>query len=112
MATCFFFSSIRRHTSCLSDWSSDVCSSDLPIRRAVDVELDAGTLPGTASFALVATSGMSKIGRASCRERVCFPLTAAKENKYLNAKGALTYTDIDGDPVVYGNLPQREIATQ
>src|ERR1035438_7290971 len=24
-----FFSSRRRHTSCLSDWSSDVCSSDL-----------------------------------------------------------------------------------
>src|SRR5947199_1049575 len=25
----YFFSSIRRHTRCLSDWSSDVCSSDL-----------------------------------------------------------------------------------
>src|SRR5258705_5924243 len=25
----FFTSSRRRHTSCLSDWSSDVCSSDL-----------------------------------------------------------------------------------
>src|SRR5205814_7861619 len=25
----FFFSSTRRHTRCLSDWSSDVCSSDL-----------------------------------------------------------------------------------
>src|SRR5215831_4078228 len=25
----FFFSSSRRHTRCLSDWSSDVCSSDL-----------------------------------------------------------------------------------
>src|SRR5205814_4107231 len=28
--TSFFFSSRRRHTRCLSDWSSDVCSSDLP----------------------------------------------------------------------------------
>src|SRR5471030_2399835 len=27
----FFFSSRRRHTSCLSDWSSDVCSSDLDV---------------------------------------------------------------------------------
>src|SRR5262245_38531954 len=27
----FFFSSRRRHTRCLSDWSSDVCSSDLTI---------------------------------------------------------------------------------
>src|SRR5438045_6132024 len=29
MIFCFFFSSRRRHTRCLSDWSSDVCSSDL-----------------------------------------------------------------------------------
>src|SRR5215212_11645538 len=27
----FFFSSRRRHTRCLSDWSSDVCSSDLSL---------------------------------------------------------------------------------
>src|SRR5205814_6149240 len=26
-----FFSSRRRHTRCLSDWSSDVCSSDLGV---------------------------------------------------------------------------------
>src|SRR5262245_64906683 len=30
----FFFSSRRRHTRCLSDWSSDVCSSDLPQRAS------------------------------------------------------------------------------
>src|SRR5262245_38980311 len=29
----FFFSSRRRHTRCLSDWSSDVCSSDLGARH-------------------------------------------------------------------------------
>src|SRR5205814_6066157 len=29
----FFFSSRRRHTRCLSDWSSDVCSSDLRTNR-------------------------------------------------------------------------------
>src|SRR3954451_6370299 len=28
----FFFSSRRRHTRCGRDWSSDVCSSDLPTR--------------------------------------------------------------------------------
>src|ERR1039458_7731022 len=33
----FFFSSRRRHTRCLSDWSSDVCSSDLPCRRRICV---------------------------------------------------------------------------
>src|SRR5262245_66624986 len=31
---CFFFSSRRRHTRCLSDWSSDVCSSDLDFMDA------------------------------------------------------------------------------
>src|SRR5687768_17075850 len=29
----FFFSSRRRHTRCSRDWSSDVCSSDLPTQR-------------------------------------------------------------------------------
>src|SRR5947199_815322 len=37
----FFFSSRRRHTRCLSDWSSDVCSSDLRL-------IDAGN-PGLAA---------------------------------------------------------------
>src|SRR2546428_10879573 len=35
---------------------------------------------------------------------VRFPPTATKEIQYLHAKGALTYTDIAGDPVLYGNL--------
>src|SRR5699024_11361492 len=30
---CFFFSSRRRHTRSKRDWSSDVCSSDLPYRK-------------------------------------------------------------------------------
>src|SRR2546428_4901320 len=38
---------------------------------------------------------------------VRFPPTATKEIQYLNAKGALTYTDIAGDPVLYGNLQYR-----
>src|SRR2546428_14059444 len=43
---------------------------------------------------------------------VRFPPTATKEIQNLNAKGALTYTDIASDPVVYGNLPPREISMQ
>src|SRR5205809_4305168 len=31
----FFFSSRRRHTRCSRDWSSDVCSSDLPVAGQV-----------------------------------------------------------------------------
>src|SRR5204863_3435819 len=37
-ALIFFFSSRRRHTRSLRDWSSDVCSSDLPIRLPVTAE--------------------------------------------------------------------------
>src|SRR5205814_2055992 len=37
-----FFSSRRRHTRCLSDWSSDVCSSDLAVGDNV-----VATLTGT-----------------------------------------------------------------
>src|ERR1039458_10530303 len=41
----FFFSSSRRHTRCLSDWSSDVCSSDLlGSSLGFELEGDAGDL--------------------------------------------------------------------
>src|SRR5437879_1457371 len=49
-------------------------------------------------------------GTMFTRALVRFPPTATKEIQYLNAKGALTYTDIAGDPVLYGNLPPREIS--
>src|SRR5690606_40718755 len=35
-SACFFFSSRRRHTRFSRDWSSDVCSSDLPRGRDRD----------------------------------------------------------------------------
>src|SRR5688572_31532703 len=86
----FFFSSRRRHTRFDCDWSSDVCSSDLPVHpsssrqhrppspgqlsspssyddgRAM-IHLDS-KLPrvGTTIFTVMS----QQIGRASCRERV------------------------------------------
>src|SRR5205814_3889297 len=38
----FFFSSRRRHTRCLSDWSSDVCSSDLEGEPRCQRQADVG----------------------------------------------------------------------
>src|SRR5690625_7226923 len=75
----FFLSSRRRHTRWPRDWSSDVCSSDLPApgrvlpaagsacwagdRGAVD-------LHGMASRChLLVTIDGTEIGRATCRER-------------------------------------------
>src|SRR5471030_3350420 len=44
----FFFSSRRRHTRCLSDWSSDVCSSDLrPAPRVAPSPPPAGRTTAT-----------------------------------------------------------------
>src|SRR5262245_64848844 len=40
----FFFSSRRRHTRCLSDWSSDVCSSDLVVVRGQLTQAQAGAV--------------------------------------------------------------------
>src|SRR5947199_10262374 len=37
-----FFSSRRRHTRCLSDWSSDVCSSDLAGKTDIVVRIAVG----------------------------------------------------------------------
>ncbi|MCZ5178497.1 major capsid protein, partial [Escherichia coli] len=53
---------------------------------------------------------VSVLGSLFTLALVRFPPTATKEIQYLNAKGALTYTDIAGDPVLYGNLAPRYIS--
>src|SRR5437764_7859479 len=93
MCLLFFFSSRRRHTRYIGDWSSDVCSSDLderPLVAAViynrlhahmtlgiDATLRYGLdIPGTKSILQSQLQSDSpyntrnQIGRASCRERV------------------------------------------
>src|SRR5262245_64626197 len=86
----FFFSSRRRHTRCLSDWSSDVCSSDLTTcrdrqrhppqvhMRDLSREPSAVRLHESQRFVGLSERPQShdlieqigEIGRASCRERV------------------------------------------
>src|SRR5262245_64964134 len=72
----FFFSSRRRHTSCLSDWSSDVCSSDLVhLQLLVAAALArlaaaAGHVEGERARPQPQRLRARQIGRASCRERV------------------------------------------
>src|SRR5206468_4391573 len=52
----FFFSSRRRHTRSDRDWSSDVCSSDLPVFRSRP-RLREGVAPTAAPGALVLPRG-------------------------------------------------------
>src|SRR3546814_11645608 len=66
-----------------SDWSSDVCSSDLVLSTAAVVRGRSGVIvcgtPGTGctrgttirSGPVAAPSDRPDIGRASCRDRVC-----------------------------------------
>src|SRR5690349_25174542 len=73
----FFFSSRRRHTRSLRDWSSDVCSSDLHgptlgrMARYFDVHPQDPQPRAIAQVVdLLRGGGLVEIGRASCRERV------------------------------------------
>src|SRR3546814_2956621 len=87
----FFFKQKTAYEMRISDWSSDVCSSDLfnsapsgrwhiPLLRRYSVKLQAGQPVVKSSLAnqiLVRTLFDNltcihhQIGRASCRERVC-----------------------------------------
>src|SRR5216117_4388087 len=60
----FFFKQTTAYEIRKGDWSSDVCSSDLPapIDSTPRPCLPAATMP----------KGVMEIGRASCRERVSF----------------------------------------
>src|SRR3546814_6652353 len=85
----FFFKQKTAYEMRISDWSSDVCSSDLRIIAGVETA-DAGQVfingrevngpstfvePEARSIGFVfqapARSRCFQIGRASCRERVC-----------------------------------------
>src|SRR5258706_10553977 len=92
LAGFFFFSSRRRHTRLVSDWSSDVCSSDLLAfaqmfyflaysatditggdNGLLDVPRPALAVAGQTLWPLATPwqyYGFVEIGRASCRERV------------------------------------------
>src|SRR3546814_1860577 len=90
----FFFKQKTAYEMRISDWSSDVCSSDLLTRALMDEEYDvwgvACSTKGSATLVIVngpvrseiaincgtnvfgpGFRANAKIGRASCRERVC-----------------------------------------
>ena len=69
----FFFSSRRRHTRLVSDWSSDVCSSDPDdVLTLIADTLALVRLRRTQTTDVCGhlAHSLLEIGRASCRERV------------------------------------------
>src|SRR5438132_4411107 len=68
----FFFSSRRRHTRSLCDWSSDVCSSDLPCWFACTrTSMVCPPLTMSETFVLTCSSPSvsSKKGESKCPSR-------------------------------------------
>src|SRR3546814_3110981 len=71
----FFFKQKTAYDMRISDWSSDVCSSDLSAPLALDEVSPPGASRGAARAAAISEQLVpllsAEIGRASCRERVC-----------------------------------------
>src|SRR3546814_4485527 len=84
VGVCFFFKQKTAYEMRISDWSSDVCSSDLGCDRVVAADqavllflagqfrrrhVAPAVMPDLVSG--VGDAPAHEIGRASCRERVC-----------------------------------------
>src|SRR3546814_3983937 len=67
----FFFKQKTAYEMRISDWSSDVCSSDLDCLSASSSAFSAARTPFMACSTSVLYPDALQIGRASCRERVC-----------------------------------------
>src|SRR3546814_6617069 len=79
----FFFKQKTAYEMRISDWSSDVCSSDLgQNRRGTQGARRVGSVPDVSGAPAASVHGAQRsvhggaaagreIGRASCRERVC-----------------------------------------
>src|SRR5690349_25116239 len=89
----FFFSSRRRHTRSLRDWSSDVCSSDLrsadigatvsSIRHRAQRRLDAFNEPGLGELRLeLPAEGFTEILREKLLKRDRKSVVLGKECRY------------------------------
>src|SRR5438874_12514636 len=84
----FFFSSRRRHTSSLRDWSSDVCSSDLSFADFLGLILLAGAQdeklalrgPSTSPAAAGSRSEERRVGKECRSRRRCADSKKAVEN--------------------------------
>src|ERR1035441_10972975 len=74
-----FFSSRRRHTRCLSDWSSDVCSSDLNWTAGI---ISFGAVFATTSVLIVFQLGQPRIFFSIARDGLLPPWAAKVHPKY------------------------------
>src|SRR6266496_5735157 len=92
----FFFSSRRRHTRSLRDWSSDVCSSDLSVVLAGGVLLAPGPLSAAVRAGLrarfghapaLATDGAAGAASLALRALTGRPVPAALHERMVTGPG-------------------------
>src|SRR3546814_11397405 len=110
----------------ISDWSSDVCSSDLGFQHRLPVRLrpvepfGKGDSIGKAGQGvaqhLVAQAmlgfhfgGAVEIGRASCRDRVCQSVSISVVAVSLKTKSLITYNQQFCHPVPYKDTGQSKL---
>src|SRR3546814_7692716 len=67
----FFFKQKTAYDMRISDWSSDVCSSDLCMLAMLSAETARRLVWARRPDSEAEKPAIMKIGRASCRERVC-----------------------------------------
>src|SRR5258705_9346386 len=98
----FFFSSRRRHTRCLSDWSSDVCSSDLsaPERTFMSVDLPAPFSPTRAMTSPSLTSRSTPSSATVGPKRLRTPLIVRRTLTSLLPEGGPLDLPLDRKSVV------------
>src|SRR5215211_3195235 len=87
----FFFSSRRRHTRSLCDWSSDVCSSDLPSGRGMRCSASRST-PGRIAAATMKPRKTSAITIFSCQSASASAITATATTVATKALRAVSVT--------------------
>src|SRR5690349_22526998 len=87
----FFFSSRRRHTRSLRDWSSDVCSSDLSVSLTRQLAMLRSVLgPSANSAATAAVIAASGMWFRSASMGLSFPRPAERsEERRVGKRGEL-----------------------
>src|SRR5690606_13641812 len=111
----FFFSSRRRHTRFSRDWSSDVCSSDLPI--VMSGYSTVGRLPATLDFGFQASATAYTRGESAAALAGFYAqddwYTDADPNAYAlptflgNHDMGRFARFLTGPAIVHGDLPER-----
>src|SRR5256884_3825725 len=90
----FFFSSRRRHTRCSRDWSSDVCSSDLP--GGSDSGWFNVTVDGTGpDIRLLAPTGDVAVEFPTIQIAWCDNTSLSSSTRWIKVNGVLKTSNFD-----------------